>query len=162
MVRGWRSKRPQNVAAEAAAIVRGYGCSAVVGDKYSGEWVRQAFQQNGVRYVVSKLTASEAFLELLPLINQGVIDLLDDKRQTAQLIALERRTSRTGKDTLAHPPSGHDDRANALAHAVKLASKVQQHSLTWAPKWEREARVHLRNRVGRPEGRPAPTIVSGN
>ena len=46
-----------------------------------------------IRYLVSQLTASDSFLELIPLINQAAVELLDDKRQTAQLIALERRSS---------------------------------------------------------------------
>ncbi|MDA2934046.1 hypothetical protein MYX82_06855, partial [Acidobacteria bacterium AH-259-D05] len=117
-IRGWRSKRPADVVEEAAKVLKDYHISRIVGDRYSGEWVRQAFRDEGIEYEVSKLTASEAFLEFLPLVNQGSIELLDEKKQTAQLIALERRTSRTGKDSLGHPQGGHDDRANALALAA--------------------------------------------
>jgi len=131
VIRGWRSKKPQDVVKECAGIVKSYHCSAVVGDRYSGEWVRDAFRRHGIRYIVSDFTASEAFLELLPLINQGAIELLDDKRQTFQLIQLERRTSRQGKDILSHPVGGHDDRPNALAHAAKLAFRTGHVSYTW-------------------------------
>ncbi len=62
-------------------------------------------------------------MELLPLINQGNIELLDDKRQTSQLITLERNKGRTGKETITHPPNGHDDRANSLALAAYSAKK---------------------------------------
>jgi hypothetical protein len=37
---------------------------------------------------------------------------------TAQLIGLERRTARGGRDSIDHPPGGHDDVANAAAGAL--------------------------------------------
>jgi len=114
-IRGWRAKQPQSVVDECTRLLKAYGISMVVGDRYSGTWVRSAFGERGIRYHVSEHTASEAFLELLPVVNQGSIELLDDRMQTAQLIALERRTGRSGKDSLGHPPGGHDDRANSLA-----------------------------------------------
>jgi len=132
VIRGWNSKRPADAVEEAAVLLRTYNISSVVGDRYSGEWVRQAFMKAGIRYVVSSLTSSDSLLELLPLINQGTIQLLDDKKQTNQLIALERRTSRTGKDSLGHPQGLHDDRAVVLALAATLAAKpIKNRSVTW-------------------------------
>ncbi len=55
---------------------------------------------------------------MLSILNSGRIELLDHKRCIAQLIGLERRTTRLGKDTVSHAPGGHDDVANALAGAV--------------------------------------------
>ena len=52
--------------------------------------------------------------------NARRIDLLDDKRLAAQFLGLERRTSRAGKDSIDHGPSGHDDLANAAAGAAGL------------------------------------------
>jgi len=131
-IRGWNSTKPADAVEEAAVLLRTYNISSVVGDRYSGEWVRQAFMKAGIRYVVSSLTSSDALLELLPLINQGSIRLLDDRVQTNQLIALERRTSRTGKDSLGHPQGLHDDRAVVLALAAILASKPAKNtSVTW-------------------------------
>ena len=126
VIRGWRTKRPADVVKEAAALLKSFRVRRIVGDKYSGEWVRQAFRDEGIEYEVSKLTASQAFLELLPLINQSAIELLDDKKQTLQLIALERQTSRMGKDSLGHPQGAHDDRANVIALASFLA-RTRQH-----------------------------------
>jgi hypothetical protein len=122
-LRAYRSKRPEDVVAEMVRTLAAYHVTKVVGDRYSGEWVRQAFHDRGVTYQVSEFSASEAFLELLPKINQGSIQLLDDRHQTAQLIALERIKSKTGRDTLSHPDGGHDDRANALAIASTLERK---------------------------------------
>ncbi len=112
---------------EAVKLLKSYKISTVVGDRYSGEWVRQAFRDAEVKYQVSDLTSSDVLLELLPLVNQGSIELLDDKRQTAQLIALERRTSRTGKDNLGHPQGAHDDRAVVLALAAVKAAKKKRY-----------------------------------
>jgi hypothetical protein len=58
---------------------------------------------------------SDLYHDLLPLINANRIELLDNRRLAAQLIGLERRISRQGKDSIDHPPGGHDDLANAAA-----------------------------------------------
>jgi hypothetical protein len=51
------------------------------------------------------------------------VDLLDNARLIAQLVQLERRTARGGRDSIDHPAGGHDDLANAAAGAVVLAAK---------------------------------------
>jgi len=38
------------------------------------------------------------------------------------LLALERSTSRLGKDSISHPPGGHDDLINAVAGALVQAA----------------------------------------
>jgi hypothetical protein len=120
-LRAYKTNRPADVVKEIASMLKNYGVQSVHGDKYSGEWVRQEFRKYSVDYVVSDITASESFLELLPLVNQGNIELLDDKVQTAQLVALERRRGHSGRDQLGHPQGGHDDRANCLALATYYA-----------------------------------------
>ena len=57
---------------------------------------------------------------ILPAINSGLVDLLDNDRLVAQLVGLERRTARAGKDSIDHAPGGHDDLANAVAGAVHM------------------------------------------
>ena len=42
LVRGWVSNRPNDIVQEIAKILKTYGISSVKGDKYGGEWVRQA------------------------------------------------------------------------------------------------------------------------
>jgi hypothetical protein len=49
------------------------------------------------------------------LLNAGRVELLDHPRLAAQLVGLERRTARSGKDSVDHTPGGHDDVANAAA-----------------------------------------------
>ena len=50
--------------------------------------------------------------------NSGRVKLLGNKRLITQLIGLERRTSRAGRDSIDHAPGGHDDLANAAAGAL--------------------------------------------
>ena len=40
-----------------------------------------------------------------------------------QLVSLERRTARGGKDSIDHPRGAHDDVANAVAGAVVIAGQ---------------------------------------
>ena len=54
-------------------------------------------------------------LDLLPLVNSQRIELLDNPRLISQLISLERRAARSGKDSSDHPPGGHDDLINSVA-----------------------------------------------
>ena len=67
------------------------------------------------------MNRSELYLAFLPLLNSGRLDLLDNARMVAQLVGLERRTARSGKDSVDHAPGGHDDIANAVAGAASLA-----------------------------------------
>lgn len=91
------------------------------GDRYGAAWVRERFEQEGVRYTPSELSKSELYRELLPALNSGRVRLLDDRRLLGQLAALERRTARGGRDSIDHGPRGHDDLANAAAGALHFA-----------------------------------------
>ena len=44
-------------------------------------------------------------------------------RLAAQLCSLERRTARGGKDSIDHPPGGHDDLANAVAGVAAILTQ---------------------------------------
>jgi hypothetical protein len=113
---------PDNVVDEFASILRTYRCSVVHGDRYGGEFPRELFQKRGVSYRPSERSKSEFYIELLPLINSRRVDLLDDKKSIAQLVGLERRTARSGKDSIDHAPGGHDDRINAIAGSLVMAA----------------------------------------
>ena len=100
---------PESVVAEFAQTARSYGCRTITGDRYAGEWPRERFKHHGVTYVVAEQTRSDLYLTLVPRINSGRIRLLDNSRLENQLISLERRTSRVGRDQVDHPPGRHDD-----------------------------------------------------
>jgi hypothetical protein len=109
---------PEAVTKEYAALLKSYRLSEVTGDRYGGQWPQEQFRKQGVFYRVAGQTKSELYLELLPALNSGRVELLDHRGLTAQLLKLERRTSRTGKDSVDHPPRGHDDVANSAAGAL--------------------------------------------
>ncbi len=106
---------PEGVVKEFADLLRRYGIESVVGDRYGGEWPRQRFREHGIGYEPSARPKSDLYIDLLSLINAGRLELLDAPRLTAQLCGLERRTARSGRDSVDHTPGGHDDLANAVA-----------------------------------------------
>lgn len=116
---------PESVVQEYAALLKAYGCSSVTGDRYSGQWVIEAFSKEGIYYKHSELTKSECYLESLPLFSQGCVDLLDAQPLAVELMQLERRTARSGKDSVDHPPNGRDDHANAACGCLALLAATQ-------------------------------------
>jgi hypothetical protein len=113
---------PEATVAEFVLVLRAYGVASVRGDRYAGEWPREQFRKHGVTYECSEKSRSDLYGELLPLINSCRASLLDDKRLIGQLVGLERRTARSGKDSIDHVSGGHDDVANAAAGALVMAS----------------------------------------
>jgi hypothetical protein len=57
------------------------------------------------------------------MLNSGTIDLLDDDKAINQIVGLERRTARGGRESIDHGPGGHDDVANAIAGAASLCRR---------------------------------------
>jgi hypothetical protein len=112
---------PDSVVAEFAAVLKSYHCSSVVGDKYAGLFPRELFGKQGIRYEVSARVKSDIYREVLAPINAGRVELLDHGRLKTQLIGLERRVARGGKDSVDHAPGGRDDLANAASGALVLA-----------------------------------------
>jgi hypothetical protein len=125
MGRAWRPPfKPSQVVEEIVTCLKRYGLTMVKGDRYSAEWVVEAFGKEGVHYEVSALTKSEIYLEAEPLFAQGSARILDIRTLTTQLRQLERRTARGGRDSIDHPPRGKDDSANAACGALVEASKL--------------------------------------
>ncbi len=118
--------QPEQVVAEFAGVLRGYGVSTVEADRYAREWVTDSFKRNGITVKNSKLTKSAIYLELLPLINSGRCELLDNKRLKVQLNSLERRTRSGGRDSVDSFPGLHDDVSNVAAGALVIAEKKEK------------------------------------
>jgi hypothetical protein len=114
---------PETVVTEFCQLLQSYGISSVCGDRYAGEWPREQFRKHGVTYQPAEKAKSDLYRDLLPMLNSGRVELLDHPRLIHQLVSLERRTSRGGRDTIDHPPNAHDDVANAVAGAIGQASK---------------------------------------
>jgi hypothetical protein len=114
---------PDEVVGEFAQLCRRYGVRSVNGDRYAGEWPRERFRAHGIGYEPAAKPKSDLYRDLLPLLTAGEIELPDHRKLRAQLIGLERRTSRSGKDAIDHAPGGHDDVANAVAGLAQVCGQ---------------------------------------
>jgi hypothetical protein len=125
---------PAAVIEDYAHLCKSYRIKRITGDRFGGEFPREAFRQNGLTYEPADKPKSAYYVDLLPLLNSGRISLPKSERLVAQLCSLERNTARTGKDQIDHPrgPSFHDDLANSVAGATHLAStKTYNSNLDW-------------------------------
>jgi hypothetical protein len=122
LVRG-RKGSPADTVAEFATILKRYNIKRVTGDRYAGRWPRDEFDKHGIVYDVAEQDRSGLYLELLAAVNSGRVQLPPCAMVKRQLAALERRTSRSGRDIIDHPPGGHDDRANAVAGVIATMPK---------------------------------------
>jgi hypothetical protein len=112
---------PSDAVWELATTLRQYGITHIKSDRYAALWPVEAFKKAGIICEQSEFTKSEIYSECLPLLNSHRIELLDDKRLRAQFLSLERRTARSGKDSIDHTPGSRDDLCNAAAGALVLA-----------------------------------------
>jgi hypothetical protein len=128
--------QPEGVVAEFSEAIKAFGVHEVMADKYAGEWVPEAFRKRGIVVRPSDLTASAIYLEFLPLVSNGTVELLDMKRLAGQLTGLERRARSGGKDSVTHYPGGHDDLANAAAGACVRVQKSKRSGVrVWSATW---------------------------
>jgi hypothetical protein len=119
---------PQAVVKEFSETLKAYNLREVAGDRYGGNWVQSAFQNEGIMYECSELNKSQLYLEFLPLIMQQRVTLLDIKEQTIQFRQLERKAGRN-LDIIDHPRGLKDDISNSCAGACVLASRVESFRL---------------------------------
>jgi hypothetical protein len=109
---------PAELTAGYAELLKSYSIRKVTGDKYAGSWPADEFKKHNIEYSPSEKPKSGLYLDLLPALNSGRVELPPDDRLVNQLIGLERRTARGGRDSIDHAPGGHDDRANVVAGLV--------------------------------------------
>jgi hypothetical protein len=112
---------PDAVIEEYATRCKAYRITSLTGDRYGGEFPRELFRKHGIEYQCAEKPKSDLYRDLLPLLNAGRIVLPRNERLVAQLVGLERRTARSGRDSIDHGPGGHDDLCNAIAGAAALA-----------------------------------------
>ena len=121
---------PESVVAEFAGTLMSYRVPTVKGDRYAGEWPREAFSRHGIRYEPAEMPKSSLYQNLLPILTSGRAELLDEPRLVAQLAGLERRTARGGRDSIDHAPGQHDDLANAVAGVLTGLDLSRQNIVT--------------------------------
>ncbi|WP_247442783.1 hypothetical protein [Bradyrhizobium sp. CW7] len=152
---------PESVITDFAELCQTYGITRVTGDHYAGEFPREQFRKHGIRYELSAKPKSDLYRDLVPVLNSRRVELLDHPRLVAQLVSLERRTARSGRDSIDHGRGGHDDVANAVAGAL-LGSTVPQQRIRMGtlqgPYAGGPRGVELDPRTGRPlvTERPRP------
>ena len=101
-----------------SVLLKTYRIAHVHGDRYAGEFPRELFRKRSIAYQCAEKPKSDLYRDLLPLLNSGRIVLPKSERLVNQLCGLERRVSRSGKDSIDHGPGSHDDLANAVAGAA--------------------------------------------
>ncbi len=79
---------PEAVVAEFSDALKSYRVTKINGDRYSGEWCREAFRKKGIRYEPAGSSKSDLYRDLLPLVNSTRVRLLGNNRLIAQLIGL--------------------------------------------------------------------------
>jgi hypothetical protein len=118
---------PDSVVKEFALLLRSYGIHEITGDRYAGEWPRERFREYGIDYEPAERPKSDLYRDFLPILNSGRAELLDHVRLSAQLVSLERRCMRGGRDSIDHTPGAHDDVANAAAGVlVQVAGEMDE------------------------------------
>lgn len=125
---------PEAVVEDYCEFLKRYRITSVRGDNYAGEWPKEQFRKRGIQYTRSEKPRSALYRDLLPLINSESVELPPDRVLLRELQGLERRTSRSGRDTIDHSPGSHDDLANAVAGACVYAQKRDpgKFNITWS------------------------------
>jgi hypothetical protein len=144
---------PDDVVQDFAQLLNTYRLSEVTGDRYAGEWPRERFHVHGTTYEPAAKPKSDLYRDLLPILNSGNAELLDHQRLVAQLCGLERTTARGGRDSIDHPPGGHDDVANCVAGVlVRVAGEPDDIAV-----WKRAYGVS--DQVAPSPSRLAPDVI---
>ena len=125
---------PSVVVGELAKLLRYYGLRECRGDNYSGAWVSESFKAAGIRYLTADRPKSVLYLESLPLWARSQIVIPDHARLLRELRLLEPRTHRSGKDSVDHGRSGHDDLANVVC-ACAAYSATDDKDRAYAEMW---------------------------
>jgi hypothetical protein len=134
---------PEAAIAEFANLLKSYHINKVTGDRYGGQFPVEQFAKQGIKYEHSPEPKGGIYLGLLPLLNSGKVRLLASHRLIAQLLALERNTSRGGKDNIDHAQGGHDDVANAASGA--LLTVLERRPQMQMGTIDRHGRVHWKD-----------------
>ena len=125
---------PMVTVKEFAELLAQYNVMTVVGDAYSAGWNESTWRQCGVTYEKSDLPKSEIYLEVLPLFTRGLVSLPDHNVVVRELRLLERHTHRSGRDSVDHGRSGHDDYANAVCGLLRNLA-INTDDIYSSPAW---------------------------
>lgn len=116
---------PEATVNEFCEDLKRYGIRRVTGDRYAGEWPREQFRKHGIEYDLAEKPRSDLYRDMLPMLNSRKADLLDSSVLINQIVSLERRVARGGRESIDHAPNAHDDVANAVAGVLSLVAPRQ-------------------------------------
>ena len=116
---------PDDVVLEFAGLMKSYSIKEATADKWGGDFVVESFQKAGIKIKHAEMTKSDLYRELLPMLNAKRCNLIENTTLSKQLVSLERRVARGGRDSIDHPQGAHDDVANAAAGAL-VTCKTRQ------------------------------------
>jgi hypothetical protein len=95
-----REARPpfnaEQVTSEFMAEARRYNIARVVGDRFGGEWPREAAARYGVTYEVADRSKSDFYRDCLPLFTSGKVELLDNIRLINQIASRDNSPGLAG------------------------------------------------------------------
>ena len=127
---------PANIVEEFAEVLKSYNVHQATSDRYAGSWPADEFHRHGIRIEHSPKPKSDLYLDALAALNSGRAELPPDDKLQNQLLSLERRTSRAGKDSVDHPPrrlrrpsqcsGGHCGATATLFHGLRVLIVNQQ------------------------------------
>jgi hypothetical protein len=112
---------PEVATRELAEVLRSYRIDSVTGDRYPGSWPTSRFRQHGISYRESDRPRSELYRDALPVLTGRRCELPDLPKLTRQFLSLERRTGRSGRDTI-DAFRGHEDLVNCVAGLLCIAA----------------------------------------
>jgi hypothetical protein len=110
--------KPKAIVKKFAADIKRYHLGSVKGDAYAGEWPRDEFADNGIGYITSDRDKHDIYRDLLPNLNSGIVEFLDNEVLVDEFKSLQRRLTSTGREIIDHPQGQHDDVANSAAGAL--------------------------------------------
>jgi hypothetical protein len=87
---------PSAATEQMSTVLKSYGLSRTIGDRYSAQWVIEAFAKCGITYEHSERDRSAIYLDCLPLFTSGRARLLNSPSRfpSAMLSPASSRTSR--------------------------------------------------------------------
>jgi len=105
---------------EYSELLKAYGVTKVIGDKFSGDFASNAFAAHGITYEKCPKAKSALYLEVEGAFNSGRVELPNREVAIAQLKALVRKTRSGGMDSVDTDSGQSEDEANVIAGLVDL------------------------------------------
>jgi hypothetical protein len=113
---------PEEVCAEFARTLQRYRVTTATSDRWAGQFPVEAMSKHRITVDTSARSKSDIYLDMLPIVNSRGCELLDNPRLVEQLVGLERRTARGGRDSIDHGVGGRDDVCNAASGALVMSA----------------------------------------